>query len=218
MPELFRGIDEEGRKRIMHDLDGVQYALARGEDLMDRISPGLFLGVVDRGWINITRTDSGGGRVLLFSAAPGEIFGPYYTRVRRDGTRIVAEKRSRVTLLDYSLFLSSRKTDEVYAVFNKNLVEMTVALDGRISDRARVLMQRSIRGKLLEFFRQETGRRGTRSFVMPFTFTFLAEWLSVDRSAMQRELKNLRDDGFVLIKGKRVTLLDAPDSSVYNRY
>ena len=40
-----------------------------------------------------------------------------------------------------------------------------------------------------------------------FTFKELAEYLAVDRSAMTRELKNLKEAGFIDIKSKKITLL-----------
>ena len=48
--------------------------------------------------------------------------------------------------------------------------------------------------------------KSKRVFILPFTYTELADYLSVDRSAMQRELKNLKDEGFISTNGKRITL------------
>ena len=39
------------------------------------------------------------------------------------------------------------------------------------------------------------------------SFTELANYLSVDRSAMTREISYLRDDGFIKTNGRRITLL-----------
>ena len=39
------------------------------------------------------------------------------------------------------------------------------------------------------------------------TLTALSEYLAVDRSAMQRELKNLKQDGIIEVSGKRITLI-----------
>ena len=43
--------------------------------------------------------------------------------------------------------------------------------------------------------------------VMPFTYTDLADYLSIDRSAMMREIKNLIDDGIIKKEAERITLL-----------
>ncbi len=41
---------------------------------------------------------------------------------------------------------------------------------------------------------------------MPMTFTELANYLSVDRSAMSREIKYLKEDGFLEVNGKKITI------------
>ena len=47
----------------------------------------------------------------------------------------------------------------------------------------------------------------SKTFILPFSLSVLSDYLSVDRSAMSRELKNLKDEGFINIKQKRITLL-----------
>lgn len=218
MSNLFNGISDETVRTITHNLDISQITLKAGSDLLDFVPPGRFLGIVDEGQIDILRTDSAGNSMLLFYGKENSVLGPYYTRGNRGEISIIAKKKSKVTIVDYSLFSSVRKDDDLYALFNKNLLDMIIRTDRSLNERTTVIMQKSIRTKLLEFFRQETRKTGTRSFNMPFTFTFLADWLSVDRSAMQRELKNLKDEGFVRIRGKTVTVLEGTDSSVYNRF
>ena len=39
------------------------------------------------------------------------------------------------------------------------------------------------------------------------TFKDLADYLSVDRSAMFRELKHLKNEGFIEVNGRKITLL-----------
>ena len=47
----------------------------------------------------------------------------------------------------------------------------------------------------------------TTTFILPMSYTTLAEYLSVDRSAMMRELKNLVDEGIIERDGKKLRLL-----------
>ena len=46
-----------------------------------------------------------------------------------------------------------------------------------------------------------------KTFTIPYNYTDLADFLSVDRSAMMRELKLLIDEGFVEKNGSKITLL-----------
>ena len=47
----------------------------------------------------------------------------------------------------------------------------------------------------------------SKSFKLPMSYTMLAEYLSVDRSAMMRELKNLTEEGIIERQGRFIRLL-----------
>ena len=72
--------------------------------------------------------------------------------------------------------------------------------------RIELLTKRSIRDKLLGYFSLISTRNLSPSFELPFSLTDLADYLSVDRSAMMRELKLLKEDGFIEKSGNRITL------------
>ena len=46
-----------------------------------------------------------------------------------------------------------------------------------------------------------------KTFTLPYNYTDLADFLSVDRSAMMRELRSLKEDGFIEKNGNSITLL-----------
>lgn len=73
--------------------------------------------------------------------------------------------------------------------------------------RIELLSKRTIREKLLGYFNIVSARSMSKTFKIPFSLTDLADYLSVDRSAMMREIKYLRDDGFMEKSGNRITLL-----------
>ena len=73
--------------------------------------------------------------------------------------------------------------------------------------RIELLTKRSTRDKLLSYFSLISTRKLSKSFVLPFTLTDLADYLSVDRSAMMREIKLLKEDGLIQKNGNTITLL-----------
>ena len=50
-------------------------------------------------------------------------------------------------------------------------------------------------------------KSGSRTITLPFNFSDLANYLAIDRSAMTRELSYMKEEGFIVVKGKRITLL-----------
>ena len=73
--------------------------------------------------------------------------------------------------------------------------------------RVELLTKRSTRDKLIGYFTLLSSKSFSKSFTLPFSLTDLADYLSVDRSAMMRELKLLKEDGFIEKTGNRITLL-----------
>ena len=53
----------------------------------------------------------------------------------------------------------------------------------------------------------EANKHGSKYVYLPFNFTDLADYLGVDRSAMSREMKYLKEEGLIKVKGKKITIL-----------
>ena len=91
---------------------------------------------------------------------------------------------------------------------HKQLLENLLGLMSQkafdLSERVEVLSCRTIREKLLCYFRICAGQNQSLSFTLPFSLSDLADYICSDRSAMMRELKRLREEGFLEISGRNV--------------
>ena len=76
-----------------------------------------------------------------------------------------------------------------------------------LNARIELLTKRSTRDKLIDYFISLSAQTFSKSFKLPLSLTDLADYLGVDRSAMMRELKLLKEDGFIQKEGNRITLL-----------
>ena len=86
------------------------------------------------------------------------------------------------------------------------------------NERISMLTKKTIRNKLLEYFNIMSKKYNSKYIYLPFNFTNLADFLAIDRCAMSRELKYLKDEGFIEIKDKKITLLYEKDSAFYINY
>ena len=73
--------------------------------------------------------------------------------------------------------------------------------------RIEILSKRTIREKLLSYFSILSKKSFSKNITLSFSLTTLADYLSVDRSAMMREIKSLVDEGFILKNGNKIKLL-----------
>ena len=71
------------------------------------------------------------------------------------------------------------------------------------------LSKRSTRAKLISYLSEESRRQNKSTFTIPFNRQQLADFLSVDRSAMSSELCKMRDEGLLSFEKNRFTLTES---------
>ena len=76
-----------------------------------------------------------------------------------------------------------------------NLLQMIAQRASQQANRIYVLSRNSIRKKIMTYLNSIAAEKQTKTVILPMSYTTFAEYLSVDRSAMMRELKNLADEG-----------------------
>ena len=69
------------------------------------------------------------------------------------------------------------------------------------------MSKRSTREKLLSYLSEESKRQNSNCFDIPFSRQQLADFLSVDRSAMSNELCKMRDEGLIEFEKNNFKLL-----------
>lgn len=69
-----------------------------------------------------------------------------------------------------------------------------------------ILSQRSTGAKLLCFFEYLSEKENSREITLPMSYSDLADYISVDRSAMMREIKRLGEEGVIRSEGKKIRL------------
>ena len=76
-----------------------------------------------------------------------------------------------------------------------------------LTEKVDILSHRSIRGKLMSYFRIQSTKQGSLTFDLPFSLLKLANYLCIDRSAMMREIKKMKEEEIIELNGRVVTLL-----------
>lgn len=158
---------------------------------------------------DLVRYDLNGNRTIVEHFSKNALFGEVFYNVTTNNELLV-EARSSCTVLFY-LYDEIKKTCSPSCEFHNTLSENLPALIlNKITDlntRIELLTQRSTRDKLLMYFSLISTRKLSKSFELPLSLTDLADYLNVDRSAMMRELKLLKEDGLVEKIGNRIILL-----------
>ncbi len=89
----------------------------------------------------------------------------------------------------------------------RNLLSVLARKNLLMDEKLTHLTQRTTREKLLSYLSSESKRQVSASFEIPYNRQQLADYLSVDRSAMSSELSRMRDEGIISFEKNRFRLL-----------
>lgn len=158
---------------------------------------------------DLVRYDLNGNRTIVEHFSQYDAFGEVFYSVTTNNELLVeAREKSEVLFYIYDDIKRKCRTNcKFHQMLSEDLPELILSKVTDLNMRIELLTKRSIRDKLLGYFNLISSKNLAKSFSLPFSLTDLADYLSVDRSAMMREMKLLKEDGFIDKTGNRITLL-----------
>ncbi len=208
---LFQDISYEDYRSLLTCFQAVQKAFRPDDLIYDFSAPNNdAVGIVERGGAALIRIDEEGVSTVMEELGPGGVFGRTlaFASSSGDSMEVVCRTPCDVLFIDYPHML--KRCEHAcghHSVLVQNMLRLMNDKAQALSQRVDVLSRRSIREKLLCYFRQLSKKAGSNTFVLPFSLSTLADYIATDRSAMMRELKRLREEGIVRSDGRQFTLL-----------
>ena len=208
---LFQDISYEDYRSLLTCFQAVQKAFRPDDLIYDFSAPNNdAVGIVERGGAALIRIDEEGVSTVMEELGPGGVFGRTlaFASSSGDSMEVVCRTPCDVLFIDYPHML--KRCEHAcghHSVLVQNMLRLMNDKAQALSQRVDVLYRRSIREKLLCYFRQLSKKAGSNTFVLPFSLSTLADYIATDRSAMMRELKRLREEGIVRSDGRQFTLL-----------
>lgn len=165
--------------------------------------------ILVNGKADLIRYDLNGNQDIIDKFTDGSILGEAFYPVHTNNELyVVATSKCEVIFLNQDDIHKKCKTNcKFHSNFSEIVLELTLQNSIHQNTRIEILSKRSIREKLLSYFSILSSKDFSKSFTIPFSLTSLADYLSVDRSAMMRELKYLVDEGFITRTGNKIRLL-----------
>lgn len=152
------------------------------------------------GTVHMMKEDVWGKVMILGEACPGDLFGEVYAcaGVKHLEVGVVAKTDVKVLFLDIQKVLTVCSNGcEFHSKIIRNLLSSIAERTLEMTRKVEHMSQRSLRDKVLSYLSSEAVRAGSKEFTIPFNRQQLAEYLSVDRSALSAELGKMRDEGML---------------------
>lgn len=194
------------------DIVGLKNCLGRneahfkkGDQIMEYSPTSQEIGIVEEGLVYLISISNSGEENIIDYYEPGGIFGnPLSPNTSVNLFNFVAKRDSKIWLLDHDKIVRNCKNNcEKHIKFIKNVINAT---SNRNQMHLDILLQRTIRQKLMIYFSYLSEKGSARQFTLHLPLSDLADFLGVDRSAMMRELKKLNTEGLIQSKGQSITL------------
>ena len=153
-------------------------------------------------------------RGVLSRVMPGEVFAETYALCREESMPVcaVAAERSEILLLDAERIVSPCDSNcPHHRTLIRNLLMESVQKNLQLSRRIFYTSSKTIRGRVLSYLSDLALRQGSTEVVIPFNRQELADYLSVDRSALSAELSRMQRDGLLTVCKNRFVLYQPQD-------
>ena len=202
MKSLFENVSEKEIDKILKILDSKPIILSK-KSIITLSDDNYNIGIILKGEANIEKYDYDGNRSILEKLHENSIFGKYFYPMGKD-ISVVSISECEVLLLEYDSIINKVKNkvflNNFYYLLSQKIIEKNIRLE--------ILSKRSIKDKLLSYFFILAQENSKQVFILPFNYTELADYLFVDRSAMMREIKKMKESKIIKTNGKIVKLLN----------
>lgn len=205
--DLFFNIKDSNKIKLLRFFEADIIYVKKNTTVSSMIKNKKIIASVIFGKLQVIKQDYNGNRILIDELIENDVFGSIMQTIYKDEYDLVAKEDSKIFIIDFNNAINVNNNTEYYNQFLKNLLQIMSKKILDNNERIEILTNKSIRNKLLAYFKMMYKKNNSKVIYLPFSLTDLADYLCVDRSAMSRELKNLKDEGFIEIKNKKIKLL-----------
>lgn len=215
MIEPFRNLTISQVNKLLKNVQSHIYKYKKGQEILPTIKNENIIAIILNGSAEIINIDYYGNETNFEKLKKNSVFTTNMNAINYSNCQILATSdETEVLVINHNALINENNTKYTYYnIFMQNLFDILNDRYKDTNERIRVLEKKTIRDKLLEYFDIEYKKTYTRVIELPFNLKDLADYLAINRSAMFRELKNLKEDKIISVKGNKITLLTKKPSA-----
>ncbi len=156
-----------------------------------------YIGLIKSGSANIIFDDYWGNRTILAQIKENEFFLESFAVLETNNIplSILSNEKTEVLFIDYKRIMLS--DCECKTIFIENLLKMIASKNIILTQKISHISKRTTREKLLSYLSVQSNSMKSSNFTIPFNRQELADYLSIDRSALSRELSTMKEEGLL---------------------
>lgn len=196
---LMQGLNEQEISLILNCLQAKIKKYEKGETIFQEGEKIEEIGIIFSGTVTVQRNDYWGNRSIVALLGEMDVFGETFACLNQSSdVQVIAEESSEILFLQVNRVLTTCSSScQFHNRLIRNLLGICAKKNYQMNVKVDILSQKTTREKLLTFLSRQAIYLGKQQFEIPFNRQQLADYLSVDRSAMTVELGKLKKEGII---------------------
>ena len=206
---LFQNVSAESIEKMIPCFDMKKRSFSEKDIIPTSEGTKEYVCLLLEGAVSVSRISIDGSLDLLEYLEDSGVFGDAFAFANKEDEFItVCEKDCSVLYIEKS-HITKRCSNacQHHTQVVENMLQLMSNKVVHLTEKVDILSHRSIRGKLMSYFRIQSTKQNNLTFELPFSLLKLANYLCIDRSAMMRELKKMKEEEMIELDGRMVTLL-----------
>lgn len=206
---LFSGIEPKEILSMLSCLLSYTTHYDKGQTILQYGDNVTHVGMVLTGTVLITKDDFWGNRTIIAESTTGSLFAETYACISSQPleVNVIAASACDVLFLDFRKILTVCSCScEFHTQLIHNLLSVLAKKNIMLTKKMEHMSQKTTQEKLLSYLSNESFLARSSTFEIPFNRQQLADYLSVDRSAMSHELGKLKTEGILDYSKNKFTL------------
>jgi CRP-like cAMP-binding protein len=207
---LFKGIEESNLQPLLSCLSAKTAHYEKGQTVFFRGDSIESFGIVMSGQVQVVQEDYYGNRSILANIGVGNLFGESFAcaDIKKLSVSVLTTTESDMLFIDCRrLAAPCARACTFHSQLIQNMLSIVSMKNISLTQKIEFTSKRTTREKLLAYLSAKAQKAECSRFSIPFNRQELADYLSVDRSAMSAELSKLRDDGVLKFYKNQFELL-----------
>ena len=197
---LFGNVTENDLEAMLQCLGATERKYRKNEVILLAGTKVTSVGIMADGNAQITRDDAEGNRAILSELERADLFAEAYVAAgsAEIPVTVIATTDCIVVWIPFSKIVGiCSSACGFHKMLVQNMMRVIAVKNIMMNEKMRILSCKTTKEKLMTYLSDYSARTGKNKFKIPFSRNELADFLSVDRSAMSRELSRLRDEGYL---------------------
>lgn len=207
---LFSGIDKNDLIPMLECLGSFIKTYKKGDFILMADQVVSYVGVLIAGSVQMVKEDLWGNKTILAIMNKTELFGETFTcgHTLIATVSFVANMDSKVLYIPFEHVMHTCSNScNYHHLLIENMVTLIANKNVQLMEKLEIVSKKSLREKITTFLSIQAQKNNSNKFVIPMNRVELAEYLCADRSALSRELNNMRVEGLIAFQKNSFQIL-----------